>query len=238
VPTSDEGWEQLAAALGEMAVDLLDQDSVQATLDRIVAHAVRLVGGCDSSGIMVLRGDQVRTVAVTDDVVRESDRLQGELREGPCFDASRDKRRVYRIEDMTSTSEQWPRFAPRARELGIGSMMGFLLYTRGDRDLGALDMYSSRAGAFTARSEQVGLLLAAHAAVALSSARHDAHLDDALASRQAIGQATGIVMERAKLNERDAFAEIVKLSQRQNIKVRDLAEAINQTGEVTDADTR
>lgn len=232
MPDVQEEWADLATALSEMALDLLDQVSVQATLDRIVAHAVSLVGGCDYAGIMVVRGDDVRTVAVTDEVVRESDRLQAELQEGPCFDASRDKKRVYRIRDMTANSQHWSRFAPRARELGVGSMMGFLLYTRGDRDLGALDMYSSEAGAFTARSEQIGLLLASHAAVALSSAHHDANLEDALATRQAIGQATGIVMERCKLGERAAFAHIVKLSQNHNVKVRDLAHTINRTGEL------
>lgn len=232
MPKVYEGWEELATALGEMALDLLAQDSVQATLDHIVAHAVNLVGGCDTAGIMVLRGDRVQTLAVTDDLARECDQLQAEVLEGPCFDASRDKQRVYRIRDMTDTSQRWPRFTPRARELGVGSMMGFLLYTQGDRDLGALNMHSHQVGAFTARSEQIGLLLASHAAVALSSARHDANLDDALATRHIIGQATGIVMERRKLSERDAFAQIVKLSQDYNIKVRDLADTINRTGEI------
>lgn len=230
-PEAEREWADLATALGEMALDLLAQDSVQATLDCIVAHSVNLVSGCDFAGIMVVRGDDIQTVAVNDDLVGELDRLQAELQEGPCFDASRDKERVYRITDLTATSAHWPRFAPRAHDLGVGSMMGFLLYTRGDRDLGALDMYSSRPGAFTSRSEQVGLLLASHAAVALSSARHDANLDIALATRQAIGQATGIVMERGKLSERDAFAKIVELSQARNIKVRDLADSINRTGE-------
>ena len=226
-----QGWEELATALGAMALDLLAQESVQDTLDQIVAHAVTLVDGCEAAGIMVVSGQLVQTVAVTDNVVRGSDRLQGELLEGPCFDASRDKQRVYRIEDMAATSERWPRFAPRARELGIGSMMGFLLYTRGDTDLGALDMYSSRIGAFTAESEQVGLLLASHASVALSGARHDSHLAEALKSRQAIGQATGIVMERHNLAEREAFAQIVRISQNNNVKLRDVADRINSSGQ-------
>ena len=227
-----QGWEELATSLGAMALDLLAQASVQDTLDRIVAHAVTLVDGCEAAGIMVVNDDQVRTVAVTDNVVRGSDRLQGELLEGPCFDASRDKRRVYRIEDMEARSDTWPRFAPRARELGIGSMMGFLLYTRGDRDLGALDMYASRIGAFTAQSEQVGLLLASHAAVALSSAHHDANMAEALKSRGAVGQAIGIVMERRKVTAEEAFARMVRVSQETNVKVRDVADTIIRTGDL------
>lgn len=235
---SDQGWDELAAGLSAMALDLLAQSSVQHTLDRIVGHAVELVDGCDAAGIMVVRADETRTVATTDHVVVGSDLLQAELLEGPCFDASRDKHQVYRIQDLTDGSQRWPRFTPRARELGVGSMMGFLLYTLGDRDMGALNMYSAKAGAFTARSEQVGLLLASHAAVALSSARHDANMDLALRSRHVIGQATGIVMEREKIGEREAFARITQLSQNRNVKVRDLADTICNTGEFPPAAQR
>jgi hypothetical protein len=67
---------ELAVALAEMARDLLAQDSTQSTLDRIVVHAVELVGGCDAAGIMVVKGGRVRTVAASDNVARASDRLE------------------------------------------------------------------------------------------------------------------------------------------------------------------
>ena len=224
-------WLTLATALADMARDLLAQDSVQATLDRIVFHAVELVEGCEAAGILTVRRGQVRTLASTDHVVRASDRLQQQLSEGPCFDAERDKKQVYRIEDMTGRVDRWPRYAPQARELGIGSMMGFLLYTREDNDLGALDLYSSQPGAFTSRFEHVGWLLAAHAAVALASATHEENMNDALHTRQVIGEATGIVMARYGLTETDAFARLAQHSQNRNIKIRDLAETIIYLGD-------
>ncbi len=109
---------------------------------------------------------------MTDEMVETSDRLQGELGEGPCFDAARrvNGDRVFRIVDMAQPQPLWPSYAPAARKLGIGSMMGFLLYTD-DQDFGALNCYSGRAGAFTPESETAGWLLASHAAVALASAR-------------------------------------------------------------------
>lgn len=176
--------EKLTQELADMARDLLAQSSVQGTLDRIVQHAVSIVEGCDNAGILTVHQRQhVQILAVSSDIARQSDQLQGELGEGPCFDAVNDRRPVYRIADLGANSDQWPRYAPRAREMGIGSMMGFLLFTEAD-DLGALDLYSSQPNAFTEHSEQVGLILAAHAAVALSSARSSAQLYEAVETGQ------------------------------------------------------
>lgn len=227
-------WETLAHALARMARDLLAQDSVGRTLERITAHAVELVDGCEAAGILVVRAGQVDTVAATDNVVRASDRIQGELGEGPCFDASYDRTQVNRIPDI-SVATRWPRYAPQARELGIGSMMGFLLFTHDDTDLGALNLYSSRPGAFTEDSEHVGWVLASHAAVALANAHHHEHLQHALVTRRNIGEATGILMARHDLTEHEAFARMVTASQHSNIKLRDLADTINTTGDLPQA---
>lgn len=228
------GWEELANGLAHMARDLLAQDSVQHTLDRIVAHAVNLVEGCEAAGILTVHDGRVTTMAATDNAARASDRMQGELHEGPCFDAAYDKQEVYRVGDMTTTEHRWPRFVPKARELGIGSMMGFLLFTNGTNELGALDLYSTQPEAFTERSEHPGWILASHAAVALSSARTNEQLREAISTRQDIGEALGILMERHKAGEQDAFRMLTEASQHRNIKIRDLAHTINTTGQLPD----
>jgi hypothetical protein len=119
-----QDFEALAVALAEMARDLLAQDTLQSTLDRISEHAVELVDGCEAAGILTVRRRSsghggfrytVRTLACTDDLVDASDQLQEEVGEGPCFDATRDRREVLRIADMGDQSERWPRFTPRAR---------------------------------------------------------------------------------------------------------------------------
>ncbi|SFP37185.1 GAF domain-containing protein [Amycolatopsis arida] len=231
-------WEELATALARMARDLLAQDSVQKTLDRIVTHAVGLVEGCEFAGILVVRKKDWSTLAATDNVVHASDRAQVELHEGPCFDATVNRHELYRIGDMTSSEQRWPRYAPRAHALGIGSMMGFLLFTNGTDNLGALNMYSSRPNAFTDRSERPGWILAAHAAVALSSARTDANLHDALATRTDIGEALGIMMERYKIDEHAAFDLLRRISQHHNTKIRDLARGITTTGYIPHIDNQ
>ncbi|CAM5739179.1 hypothetical protein SALBM311S_05394 [Streptomyces alboniger] len=145
-------WREFAERMAELARELLTKESVSETLDEIAASAVKLVTGCDAAGILAVRKGHAVTLSACGDWVRESDRLQGELGEGPCFDLARGAadERAYRIEDMTDPQPSWPRFAEAARDLGIGSMTGVLLYTDKE-DFGALNLYSRRPGAFTHR---------------------------------------------------------------------------------------
>lgn len=228
----DVSWERLATRLAEMARVLIEQETVQDTLDHILLHAVGLVDGCDNAGILVLENrEKVRTLAATSDLVRTSDRLQQDLGQGPCFDAARNLTQVYRIADMTTTEERWPRYAPRARELGIGSMMGFLLFTE-EGDLGALDMYSARAQGFTEHAENVGWLLASHAAVAFSSARNNAQMRAAMETRNEVGEAVGILMERHRVVREQAFEMLRKGAGEHETRIRDVARSVVRTGHI------
>ncbi|RSO22466.1 antitermination regulator [Streptomyces sp. WAC 06725] len=217
--------------MASMARDLLAQDSVATTLERITASATELVDGCDAAGILVLHGTKVETLAPTHELVIDSHRLQEHLGEGPCFDAARSSRgeRVFRIADLTGEQQRWPAYAPLAHKLGVGSMMGFLLFT-GDKDLGALNLYSREPGAFTATSEMAGLLLASHAAVAFSSARTHAQMERAAATRHTIGEAMGILMGAHHLTEDQAFAVLRRYSQEKNIKLHKVARRVCEQG--------
>lgn len=114
--SAESGLERLAVGLARMSRDLLAQQTVQDTLDRIVAHAVELVDGCHEAGVLLLHGhSRVETAAASSDLVHHADQAQGELAEGPCFDAAFQKQHSYRIADMDTTVCSWPRFAPRAR---------------------------------------------------------------------------------------------------------------------------
>ncbi|MFK4144636.1 GAF and ANTAR domain-containing protein [Streptomyces sp. NPDC004065] len=224
-------WRGFAEQMAGLARSLLAQDSAEATLDKAVSAAVELIDGCEAAGVLAVHKGRAVTLSASADIVVESDRLQGELGEGPCFDAARKVSgdRMFRIADLGRPQPQWPRYAPGARDLGIGSMMGFLLYTH-EEDFGALNVYSDRPGAFTPESETAGWLLASHAAVALSSARTVDQLEHALETRHAIGEAMGMLRERHHLSEDDAFAVLRRISQHHNIKLRDVAQNIRSSG--------
>lgn len=214
-----------------MARDLLAQDSVTATLERITVSATELVDGCDAAGILVLHDAHVETLAPTHQMVIDSDQLQERIGEGPCFDAAHTSHgeRVFRIADLTGEQRRWPAYAPLARELGVGSMMGFLLYTD-EQDLGALNLYSRKPGAFTESSELSGWLLASHAAVAFSAARSHAQMEQAVATRHTIGEAMGLLMGRHHITEDQAFDVLRRYSQETNTKLRDVARRVCEQG--------
>ncbi|MFD8373521.1 GAF and ANTAR domain-containing protein [Streptomyces sp. NPDC059688] len=224
-------WQTFAQSMATMARDLLAQDSVPATLERITSSATELVEGCDAAGILILHGRQVESLAPTDQIVVDSDQLQERMQEGPCFDAAHNHlgERVFRIADFTAHTQRWPAYAPPARELGLGSMMGFLLYTD-DEDLGALNLSSRRPGAFTEASETAGWLLASHAAVAFAGARTHAQMEQAVATRHTIGEAMGILMGSRHLTETQAFDVLRRYSQEKNIKLRDVARRVCEQG--------
>lgn len=226
----DGVWERFAVALAEMARDLLAQDSAQDTLDRIVEHATVLINGCDHAGILTVRRGEVHALAATSDLVRRADRIQQDLQEGPCFDAVTDRQQVYTIQDLRRPHDRWPHFAPELNKLGMGSAMGFLLFTEDD-DLGALNVYSRQPGTFDEAAQRAGWILASHAAVAFSAARTHQQLGHALETRHEIGEAMGILMERHGLTEDTAFKVLKKASQDRNIKLREIARLICETGE-------
>ncbi|MFI6875619.1 GAF and ANTAR domain-containing protein [Streptomyces sp. NPDC050400] len=223
-------WRDFAVHLASMARGFLARDSVDTTLDKITDAAVGLVDDCDAAGILTLRRGQVTTLASTDPLVDESDRLQEQLGEGPCFDAARIEHPVFRLRDLSTESVRWRAYAPKAHALGIGSVMGFLLYTEDKDNLGALNLYSHRPGAFTDDSETAGWLLASHAAVAISGAREHAGLQQAIDTRHTIGQAMGILMAQHHIDEDEAFSVLRRYSQENNIKLREVARQLCEHG--------
>ena len=127
---------------------------------------------------------------------------------------------------------QHVRFAAAAADIGIRSMACFFLYIDGD-DFGALNLHSTRPHAFPTEARQLGELFAAHAATAFGAIREKQQLRAALSSRDIIGQAKGMIMERYKLDATEAFALLARLSQDTNTKLVDVAAQIVVAGPET-----
>jgi GAF domain-containing protein len=212
--------EELAGALGELARQLADEDDPGAVLTDIARAAVRMIPGADAASITTITGRTVLSRAATGDLPRQVDALQEETGQGPCLDAIADQQTV-RVPDL-ATEDRWPDFAARAAELGAGSMLSFQLFVAED-NVGALNLYSRSPHAFGEESDHVGLLVAAHAAIAYVGARRQEDLERALDARDLIGQAKGILMERFGLTGQRAFQVLVRLSNESNRKLRDLA---------------
>ena len=221
--------QDLGGLMGDVARTLQhEHGNVDRTLEAITQAAVRAVPHVAECGISyVVRRTEVQARAATSQVPREVDALQERLQQGPCLSAIWDEETV-RVADV-ATDERWPDFAREAPALGVASMLCFRLFVEGD-SLGALNLYASVPHAFDAEAEAVGQVFASHAAIALAGAEHEENLRAGLDSRDLIGQAKGILMERFKVTGPAAFTMLVEVSNRTNRKLVDVAGELARTG--------
>jgi GAF domain-containing protein len=229
--------ETLGDVMSRVARHLQEEHGdVEATLRAITSATVRTVPNADECGITYVIGrSKVQPRASTGNLPRVLDALQERLKQGPCMDAVWDHDVV--LVDDVGTDPRWPEFAREAAEVGVGSMMCFQLFVEGDQ-LGALNVYATRPGAFDEESEEIGQILAGHAAVALAGAEHEEHLRAGMNNRDLIGQAKGVLMERHKLTADQAFGVLARVSQELNRKLIDIAGEVTDTGAIPGARRR
>jgi GAF domain-containing protein len=229
---SDLGcWVNDPADFADMSLTLLEEPDVAETLDQIVEYA-RDCLACDYAGIHIVRSGEIETAAATDEVIRQADKAQAELGEGPCLQAVWDKTTF--VVDDTSTDSRWPSFAPIAHQLGLHSILSIRLHTTA-QTLGALNFYCTEARKFDDDDVSLAHVFAQHASVALAVAKREEGLRLAIDARHLIGQAQGILMERYGLSADKAFAVLRRYSQDNNVKLRIVAERIIETRRLPDS---
>ncbi|MCZ4580368.1 GAF and ANTAR domain-containing protein [Gordonia amicalis] len=218
---------QMTRIAGEMRKQ---SDDTETAVRAMTKYAVDAIPGAEYASVTLVSGGVIETPVIVGDLGGEADDLQRRLGEGPCIRAAIDDVTVW-IDDL-HTDERWPRFAAAAADIGIRSMACFFLYMDGD-DFGALNLHSTRPHAFTSEARLLGELFAAHAATAFGAIQEKQQLRAALSSRDIIGQAKGMIMERYKLDANEAFALLARLSQDTNTKLVDVAAQIVVAGPET-----
>ncbi|MFC5138911.1 GAF and ANTAR domain-containing protein [Actinomycetospora rhizophila] len=220
--------DHLAVALRTAARDLLSQRSIndlQQTLAQIVRAAVDTVPGAEAGGISMTEGGEVLSRNPTTESITKLDTLQGELREGPCITAIEDPPRtgVVLADDLDGAdADRWPQFAAAAVEAGYRSVLSTDIHTSA-RTRAALNLYAPEPSVFDAEAQLVAALFGNQAALLLYGSEQAVNLNHALDSRDGIGQAKGILMERFDVSDDEAFQMLVRSSQDTNIKLVDVA---------------
>jgi ANTAR domain-containing protein/GAF domain-containing protein len=224
---------ELEVTFSELALGLFAAGTVQGTLQRIVDLAERAVEGCEGAGIFTILHGVVTTPAASGDLVVTIDQLQLEADEGPCLDAAGGGAAVYAIDLLDDG--RWPAFGPAAVAAGVRSIAAYPLSAT---QQGALNLYSRFPAAFGVTDRAQGQLFATLARLALESASARAadelrseNLIDALRTRELIGQAQGILMERDRITAAQAFEVLKRASQHMNLKLREIAETVVRSGE-------
>lgn len=219
----------LTSRMAEVARELRSESNdIETILRAISKAAVDTIPGTEYASVTVVTANaQVETPVYIGDLAGHSDALQQQLGEGPCIRSAVGEETVW-IDDMR-TESRWPQFAAGADQLGIASMACFCLYVDGD-NFGALNLHSTTVATFDEEARSIGQLFAAHAAIAFSTVREKEQLRTALNSRDLIGQAKGMIMERYRLDSTAAFRLLAKLSQDSNVKLVDVAKSVVEAG--------
>jgi PAS domain S-box-containing protein len=232
VDTDSELSRLLSVARADLASELSDEQGPEVLLQRIVELTLRWVPGTEHASVArVLDDHTLRTAAASGDTALACDKVQNQTEQGPAFNAIGEHATI-RVDDLTQ-ERRWPAFAQRAAETQIRSVLVCELpVTRGAP--ATLNMYSSQPDAFTAIAELVAPVFAARASIAIGHTDDVHNLRQAIVTRQTIGQAAGILMERHKFTADEAFDRLVTASQNRHIKLREIAAQVVQTGEEPD----
>ena len=227
-PQQPEDLAELATELSELAAILATQQSAQQVLDQAVLAARQAVPGAAATSVSLVHPNgALDTPSSTGALATACDRAQHELGEGPSLQPL-SPGQVLQIDDL-STESRWPGWSARARALGAGSLLVCQLAT--PRQVrGALNLYSTEPAAFDQTSAVRLPVLAAHVGIALARVHNEANLHQAIQSRQLIGQAVGILMERHRLGAPAAFDLLVAASQASQLKLREIALRVSETG--------
>ncbi len=232
----------LAMAFAEIAAKLYDAETFDDVLTRIAEAAVDTVTGAASASVTLRLAEGYRTAAATDPAAAAVDQEQYEVEEGPGLDAFT----VSVVSAPSFPDDRWPKLGSRPLDHGVQSSLSYQLATpvRGSGSTeGSLNAYGTSPESFDASAREIGTILAAHAALAARAVGERGSLEglgqqlaQALLTRDVIGQAKGILMERLKATPEDAFDILRHASQRLNVKLREVALRVTETGDIDNAD--
>lgn len=222
--------DEVTGALETLGDVLNREDDFRQLLHQVCVQVTRAVPGVDEASVTLLRDGGPKTTATTSQAIVDLDHDQYRTGDGPCLEAARTGGLVrVAIDDA---ERLWPAFARDSRAVGMGSFLSVPLVV-GSRYSGAINCYSAQHHGFVQLDEQL-LELYTTAVVAVLRT-HDRYgkalaladqLRSALESRAVIDQAKGILMAARGLSPDQAFAILVEQSQRENLKVRELAQRL------------
>ena len=227
--------EEVAAEAMEVLSRFLVADtSLGDVLARVAELTVSAVPAAAFVGIAMLDdAERVTTAIFTDEQAPEIDQAQYDEGRGPCLDAWREQR-IVRLDDVAVDGmAAYPTFSQACLDHGIHSTLSLPLVAS-DRGVGALNLYAEHAASFTSADEQAGVELATAASVVLANAAAywgaydlSQQMNEAMQSRAVIEQAKGMLMAQSSGLDADEALEVLKrASQREDVKVREIAQRI------------
>jgi GAF domain-containing protein len=231
-PGGDGTPGDLSAAYAQLQSLLLEHRDVSQFLQAVVDISASVVP-VTAASITLRRDRELTTVASSDDLASRVDEIQYGRGQGPCLQSLHTGGRIA-VPDLAA-DDRWPDYRPHALEQGVGSSLSLPLNVDGTT-IGALNLYSTKAGHFDGPAEQRADAFARQATTALTVAIRQREqltlqeqLREALASRAVIDQAIGMISGQQRCTAEQAFGVLRAASQQRNIKLSIIAAEVIET---------
>lgn len=208
---------------------VLDDEMLRQLLQKLALLALHAIEAAGSVSITIVEAGHYRTTNCTGPEALAIDEAQYADDTGPCLEAIRSNRQLkVGVDDMGHVAH---RFCQEARRANVGLVLSTPLVGSGGEAIGAMNVYVRQGGDVDDKQARSVLLIAENAAVLIgyafalmSSAQLNDQLRQAVATRELIGAAKGILMQSQKCTRDEAFDILRRASQRENRKLRDVAE--------------
>jgi GAF domain-containing protein len=227
---SEHGGDSIASALGELIALLLTVENLEKALHHLAEMAVAIIPDGPSCGITVIRNGQATTAVYAGSIPKSVHDDQYQRGDGPCLEAARTER-VIVVQDLAA-EKRWNGFPAAAVAGGARGVYAHPLKVSGDVS-GALNLYAHEPNLFPDPVQRVAVQFAEPAGLLLDGVIQRlgqdeviAQLNDAIASRTVIGQATGIIMAQRGCSPDEALNVLIKISNDRNIKLREVARVL------------
>jgi GAF domain-containing protein len=224
-----EGREPLNA-FAELARIQVGTQPPHQTLRHIAELAKQTLDGVKDVSLTVIDRGRPRTVVFTGPLAVDLDERQYKMGFGPCLDAAKTGQTI--TVDTRRDDTPYREFARVADRAGVRHIVSVGM-PLAQQSIGGLNIYRTTEAAYSAAFLEQAEVFAGYAAVAVSNisshaaaVNEAANLRIAMDSRAIIEQAKGIVVARDRCTPDEAFDMLSRISQQQNIKLRDLAETI------------
>jgi GAF domain-containing protein len=209
--------DELSLVIARIKGLLLTEEKVDRAV-QLLAEAIRdTISGTTGAGVSLMDGQGHRTShGATDAVVEQADTAQYDLGQGPCLTAWAAQRTV--LIDNVAEEERWPHWCQAVASLPVRSVVSTPLIAD-TGCIGALKIYAAAPSAYDTHAARLLEKFAGPAATLLAHIqgsdtphRISESLETALASRDTINRACGLLMERHGLGPEQAMNELLRLA--------------------------
>jgi hypothetical protein len=233
--SGEEGKRIAEAVMADAPLREDGPDAAEVRLNRLlnlILEAAVEALGFDAATVTARHGRDLATVVATDQRMIALDDAQYDSGEGPCLTVLEPHDPIA-LDDAGELEDRWEHFSRTAAHLGVHSTLSMHLPVDSADVAASLNLYSRQRLGLSDDQVRAAVPFAEQLAAAIvsvdayrSAARLARDMAEAMRARAVIEQAKGMLMSDQRISADEAFDQLSRLSQHENVKLRDVAQRL------------